>query len=146
MSSPIKTKWIVAAICVLALTASPALAGNKKIMSTRAAKVIAERAIVESIYGLKIRASESVENMVAAQFEGKTESKTSAMLKGVKIEEIVYDPEKDIAKATASVSLPSIENIDGQVINLNNKVFRRVGFATSTPSQAGPPWCRQTLL
>jgi len=115
-----------------------AFAGNKKIMSVRAAKVIAERAIVESVYGLKLRASEEVKDMIAASFKGKAESKTSAKIKGIKIEEVVYDPEKDIAKATASVRLASITNIDGKTIDLKNKIFRRVGFATSTPSQSGP--------
>ena len=51
---------------------------------------------------------------------------------------VVYDAEKDIAKVTAIVSLPSIENIDGEVLDLQGKIFRRVAFATSTPTQAGP--------
>ena len=123
----------IAVVCITGTS----FAGNKRIMSVKAAKVIAERALVESIYGLKLRATESVENMVAASFEGTTESKTKALIKGIRHEEVVYDPETDIATATASVSLPSITNIDGQEIILNNKVFRRVGFATSTPSQAG---------
>ncbi|MBI9083808.1 MAG: hypothetical protein JEZ11_09435 [Desulfobacterales bacterium] len=123
----------------LALTFSAtSWAGNKKIMSIRAAKVLAERALVESVYGLKVRATEEVQDMVAASFVGTTESKTSAMIKGIKFEEVIYDAQKDIAKVTASVSLPSIENIDGNVLDLKGKVFRRVAFATSSPAQAGP--------
>ena len=118
--------------------ATPLLAGNKKIMSIRAAKVLAERALVESIYGLKIRATEQVADMVAASFDGKTESKTSAKIKGISFDEVIYDRQKDIAKVTASVSLPSITNIDGVEMNLHNKVFRRVAFATSTPAMANP--------
>ena len=130
----------VSVLLVVAMLAggSLALAGNKKIMSTRAARVLAERAIVETVYGLKIRSSEEVVDMVAASFVGKTESKTSARIQGIKIEEVVYDAEKDIAKATASVALDELENIDGQVLNLHGKVFRRVAFATSTPANAGP--------
>ena len=126
------------AVITLLCTSYLSEAGNKKIMSTRAAKVLAERALVESIYGLKLRAQEEVQDMVAASFTGTTESKTSATIRGVKFEEVIYDAEKDIARATASISLPSFENIDGQVMDLKNKVFRRVAFATSTPSQAGP--------
>ncbi len=125
-------------VLTLILSLSPSLfAGNKKIMSMQGAKVIAERALVESIYGLKLRATESVVDMVAASFQGSTESKTSAMISGVKFENSTYDAENDIAQVTASVSLESIENIDGIVMKLGNKVFRRVGFATSTPSMAG---------
>ena len=115
-----------------------AWAGNKKIMSTRAARVLAERAIVESIYGLKIRSTEEVVDMVASSFVGKTESKTSADIQGIKIDEVVYDAEKDIAQATASISLDQITNIDGIVVDLKGKIFRRVAFATSTPAHAGP--------
>lgn len=118
--------------------ASYSFAGNKRIMSIRAAKVLAERALIESVYGLKLRATESVENMVAASFEGTTESKTKAMIKGISYIDVVYDEASDIAKVTAEVTLPSITNIDGVEMDLHNKTFRRVGFATSTPSQAGP--------
>ena len=131
-------KYIFMVLTCSLLTMPYAFAGNKKIMTIRAARVIAERAIVESVYGLKLRATEEVKDMIAASFVGKTESKTSAKIKGIKIEEVVYDPEKDIAKATASVQLDSITNIDGKKIDLKNKIFRRVGFATSTPSQSGP--------
>jgi len=125
---------VVAVVC----SASYSFAGNKRIMSIRAAKVLAERALIESVYGLKLRATESVQNMVAASFEGSTESKTKAMIKGIKYTDVVYDEASDIAKVTAEVTLPNIVNIDGEVMDLHNKTFTRVGFATSTPSQAGP--------
>ena len=131
-------KVLFIAVIMTSMLAASGWTGNKKIMSTRAAKVLAERALVESVYGLKVRSTEEVQDLIAASFTGKTESKTSARISGVKFEEVIYDAEKDIAKVTATVQLDSIENIDGQVMDLKNKVFRRVAFATSTPSQAGP--------
>jgi hypothetical protein len=122
----------------LVLAVTPALAGNKRIMSIKAAKVMAERALVESIYGLKLRAEERVEDMVAASFMGNAESKTSASIKGVEFEEVLYDETQDIAQVTASVRMPSITNVDGVTVDLQSKLFRRVGFGTSTPSAAGP--------
>ncbi|NTV13508.1 MAG: hypothetical protein HGA96_06200 [Desulfobulbaceae bacterium] len=122
----------------LAFTCQIAQAGNKKIMTVRAAKIIAERGVVESIYGLKIRSSESVENMIAAGFEGKTEVKTAAEIRGIKIAEVVYDAEKDIAQATATIRLDKLTNIDGQELDFQGKTFSRVGFATSTPAMAAP--------
>ena len=110
----IKKVTIILLVSALLLAAT-AWAGNKKIMSTRAARVLAERAIVESVYGLKIRSTEEVVDMVAASFVGKTESKTSADIQGIQIEEVLYDAEKDIAQATASISIDEITNIDGQV-------------------------------
>ncbi len=114
------------------------LAGSKRIMSVNAAKVIAERALVESIYGLKIKTAESVQDMIAASYTGTSETKTEAQIRGITFDEIVYDAKKDVAKVTASVSLPSITNINGETIDLKGKVFRRVAFATSTPAAAKP--------
>ncbi|MCA1765208.1 MAG: hypothetical protein LC633_03005, partial [Desulfobulbaceae bacterium] len=91
---------VTAILAIVILICAPAaMAGNKKIMTIRAAKIVAERAIVESIYGLKIRSSESVENMIASGFEGKTDTKTQAEIRGIRIDEMSYDAEKDIAKA-----------------------------------------------
>lgn len=129
---------ILPVIMLLVMPVNTMAAGNKRIMSINAAKVLAERSLLESVYGLKVRANESVEDMVAASFVGTAESKTQGQLKGVNYEEIVYDAAKDIAKVTATVSLPSITNINGETIDLKGKVFRRIAVATSTPSAAGP--------
>ncbi len=123
---------------VFLISVVSASAGNKRIMTITAAKVLAERGLIESVYGMKVRSTEEVENMVAAKFVGKTETKAKAFMKGIKFEEVLYDPEKDLAKVTASVRLESITNIDGKTVNLGNKVFKRVAFSTSTPSLAGP--------
>lgn len=134
-----KKKIIILFLAIMApLVFSVSYGGNKKIMSLRAAKVLAERALVESIYGLKIRSTEEVVNMVAANFTGKTETKTSADIRGIQISELIYDAKKDIAKATAKITLDSLTNIDGQPMNLMGKTFTRVAFATSTPGNAGP--------
>lgn len=132
------TRVCLAILSCLLLVATSALAGNKRVMSVKAAKVMAERALVESVYGLKLRAEERVEDMVAASFIGSTESKTAAQIKGIVFEDVVYDTKKDIAQVTASVKVPSITNVDGQTVNFGNKLFRRVGFATSTPKAASP--------
>lgn len=115
-----------------------AFSGNKRIMTVRAAKVLAERALVETIFGLKLRAVEKVEDLVATSFKGTTESKTKALVNGISFEEVVYDPKQDIAKVTAVVQVGKIVTIDGIEIDLGNKTFRRVAFATSTPTNAGP--------
>ena len=76
-----KTIKLFLILTALTLLLTPeAWTGNKKIMTTRASKVLAERALVESIYGLKVRASEEVQDMIAANFTGKTETKTSARI------------------------------------------------------------------
>lgn len=138
MNQNILRSTLLLFVCGCLCFGTEALAGNKRIMSINAGKVLAERALVETVHGLKVKTTEEVVDMVAASFVGRVESKTTAKIKGIKFDEIVYDEEKDIAKVTASVSLESITNVDGDNINLGNKVFKRVAFATSTPKNAAP--------
>jgi hypothetical protein len=125
----------VAAALIVAL-GTPAWAGNKKLMTVNAAKVLAERAIVESVIGLRERATERVENMVAADY--RIDASTAAAIKGIEYEDIVYDPEKDIAKVTAKINVGRVINIIGRDIDYGDRTIRRTAFATSTPSMAGP--------
>lgn len=124
---------LVLSLCVCT---SVAEAGNKKMMTINAAKVVAERAIIESVIGLKVRSDERVEDMVAAHVT--IESKTAAAIKGIEYADIVYDPAKDIAKVTAVIQVGKVQNIIGRRIDYGNALVQRVGFATSTPEMAGP--------
>lgn len=114
----------------------PAIAGNKKLMTIQAGKVLAERAIVESVIGLKIKTTERVENMVAVH--QRIDAKTAANIKGIQYSDIVYDKAKDIAKVTARINLGRVTTIIGKRINWGDKTIERVAFATSTEANAGP--------
>jgi len=113
-------------------------AGNKKMMAIMAAKNDAMRGLTEQVYGLKVRSSEEVKNMTADSYVGKTDSKTSATLSGIKITDVIYDSQQDIARATATMTANEIVNIDGSNVALNGKVFKQVGFGTSSSQNAGP--------
>jgi hypothetical protein len=129
--------FIVLILC-MTLFVPGALAGNKKMMAIMAAKNDAMRGLTEQVYGLKVRSAEEVKNMTADSYVGKTDSKTSATLSGIKITDVVYDSQKDIAKATATMTANEIVNIDGSNVALNGKVFKHVGFGTSSSQNAGP--------
>ncbi|MBK1648803.1 hypothetical protein CKO36_09385 [Rhabdochromatium marinum] len=105
-------------------------------MTVNAAKVIAERAVVESVVGLKIRSRESVEDLVAQ--EVRIDAKTAAAIKGIEYTDILYDPDKDIAQVEASIKLGKVSNIVGKNIDYGGQTIKRFGFATSTPAMAGP--------
>lgn len=115
---------------------SSSFAGNKKLMTVNAAKVIAERAVVESVIGLKVRSSETVEDMIAKEVT--VDAKTAARIKGIEYTDIVYDPSKDIAQVEASIKLGKVNNIVGKNIDFGGRTISRYGFATSTPAMAGP--------
>lgn len=123
------------AIMLVIMTAT-AWAGNKKMMTVNAAKVLAEQAVIESVVGLKIRATDKVENLVATHM--KIEAKTAAEVKGINYTDIVYDPAKDIAKATAELPADRVRNIVGGDIRYGNMVIRRVALASSSPEMVGP--------
>jgi len=129
--------FLVLNVC-LTLLVPNVWAGNKKMMAIMAAKNDAMRGLTEQVYGLKVRSSEEVKNMTADSYVGKTDSKTSATLSGIKITDVIYDSQKDIAKATATMTASEIVNIEGANVALNGKLFKHVGFGTSSPQNAGP--------
>ncbi|MBK5931656.1 hypothetical protein [Halochromatium salexigens] len=133
-----KKKWVllVALAATFVMVSVQGVAGNKKLMTINAAKVIAERAVVESVVGLKVRSRESVEDLIAQ--EVRVDAKTAAAIKGIEYTDIVYDPDKDIARVEASIKLGRVSNIVGKNIDFGGQTIKRFGFATSTPAMAGP--------
>ncbi|HBC87722.1 MAG TPA: hypothetical protein DCZ94_12255 [Lentisphaeria bacterium] len=114
---------------------------NKKLNSINCAKVLAERNIVETVYGIKLRFTEEVNNILEGSFEGSVETKTGKRtIKGIEFEPVKYDAEKDIAQATATLKLKNISDIvDKEKFNIDKfpeKVIKRTAFATSSPDKA----------
>ncbi len=132
---PVAANLLLVAL-IMAVLSMPALAANKKLMTVNAAKVVAQRAIVESVIGLKVRSREQVRDMIAESVE--IDAKTAAAIKGIEFVDIVYDRNKDIAKVTAEIKVGRVSNIIGRNIDYGNRTVKRVGFATSTPAMAPP--------
>ncbi len=114
---------------------------NKKLNSINCAKVLAERNIVETVYGIKLRFTEEVNNILEGSFEGTVETKTGKRtIKGIEFEPVKYDADKDIAQATATLKLKNIADIvDKEKFNIDkfpDKVIKRTAFATSSPDKA----------
>ena len=108
----------------------------KKLNSTNCAKVLAERNIVETVYGVKMRFSEEVSNLLEGTFLGDVETKTGKrQIKGIDFEPVRYDEVNDIAQATATLKLSNIADIVDKEFNIDkfpDKVIKRTAFATST--------------
>ncbi len=128
---------ILLTVIGISLTAA---ADSKKLNSVNCAKVLAERSIVETVYGVKIRFIEEVTNLTDGQFLGTTETKTGQRaIKGIEYVE-KYDPKTDIAQVTAVLKLSRIKDIvDTDKFKLDkfpDKAIRRTAFASSTPENA----------
>lgn len=113
----------------------------KKLNSTQCAKVLAERNIVETVYGVKLRFTEEVSNLLEGTFLGDVETKTGKRsIRGIDFEPVKYDTVNDIAQATATLKLSNIGDIvDREKFNIDkfpDKIIKRTAFATSTPDTA----------
>jgi hypothetical protein len=129
------TLFVVAGTCGFCESA-----GLKKMKSLTCARVLAQRNIVETVYGIKLRFIEEVIDLKDGNFLGTTETKTGKRsIKGITFEE-KYDPKNDIAQVTAVLKLVNIKDIiDTSRFNLDKnpeKEIKRVAFASSTPAVA----------
>jgi len=125
----------LSAVCVYAVNP------QNKLNSINSAKILAERNIVETVYGIKLRYKEEVTNILEGNFQGSTETKTGKRkIVGIEFESITYDPDKDIAMATATLKLSRLGNIvDKKKFNIDknpDKIIKRVAFASSNPENA----------
>jgi len=127
--------------CMLPAADAPMSPSAKKLNSVNCAKVLAERNVVETVYGVKLRFTEEVNNLLEGSFQGNVETKTGKRaIKGIEFEPVKYDAEKDIAQATATLKLSNIADlVDKEKFNIDkfpDKIIRRTAFATSTPDKA----------
>ena len=90
---------------LLGLVSAPSgWAGNDRLMAIKQAEIVACRALVESVYGVKVRTTSEVKDLVNGIFEGSADTKTVGTLRGYKLDK-VFDEEKGVAKVTASITL-----------------------------------------
>lgn len=127
-------------LMALFLSVASVHADSKKLNSINCARVLAERSIVETVYGVKLRFLEEVTNLSEGNFLGTTETKTGKRaIKGIEFIE-KYDPATDIAQVTAVLKLKRIADIvDTEKFQLDkfpDKSIRRTAFASSTPANA----------
>ncbi len=111
------------------VSASPARAGNDSLMAIKQAELVACRALVESVYGVKVRSSSEVKDLVNGIFEGSAETKTMGTLRGYKLDK-VFDEEKGVAKVTATITLKQVSELTGMSFPNPDKEIRRIGFST----------------
>lgn len=112
-----------------------AQASQKKLMTVRTAKLMAERAVAESVFGVKVKSEEQVVDMLKKHFFTSGEVHTKVDVAGIQIDSVEYDTEKDVCKATASLTMADVSRQTGIQFPVPEKKLVRVGFATSTTKQ-----------
>lgn len=118
------------------VSALPVWAGNDRLMAIKQAEIVACRAVVESVYGVKVRTSSEVKDLVNGIFEGSADTKTVGTLRGYKLDK-VFDEEKGVAKVTATITLKQVSDLTGMTFPNPDKEIRRIGFSTVRAEMKG---------
>lgn len=122
---------------LLGLVSAPSgWAGNDRLMAIKQAEIVACRALVESVYGVKVRTTSEVKDLVNGIFEGSADTKTVGTLRGYKLDK-VFDEEKGVAKVTASITLKQVADLTGMTFPNPDKEIRRIGFSTVRAEMKG---------
>ncbi len=122
--------FILAAL--LLCCALPAMAGNKKLMTIEMAKQDLKRNLMESVVGYKVK--KEGEFGLTEDPNLKVDSKAHALIKGVQVDECVYDPGKDIAICYGHMDLADVINVLGEYNYYQNVTIKHVGLGTTNPA------------
>uniref|UniRef100_A0A7C4AG26 Penicillin-binding protein activator LpoB n=1 Tax=Fundidesulfovibrio putealis TaxID=270496 RepID=A0A7C4AG26_9BACT len=122
---------------LLAAFAGQALAqGNKQLMSERMAQQDLKRNIVEAVIGYKVKSESEFGLTEDAQY--RVDSKAAAVIKGIKIDKMIYDRQKDVALCFGHIELGDVVNVLGERISFKNVRVEGFGFGTMTEASRPP--------
>ncbi len=121
------TAWLLPAL---------ALAGNRQLMSEKMAEQDMKRAIMESVIGYKVRSESRLGLTEDPSY--KVETKAAAVIKGIKVDKMIYDKEKDIALCFGHIDLGDVVNVVGDLVRFQGVTVEGFGFGTMTDA-ARPP-------
>jgi len=124
-------------VMFLAFT-SLAQAGNKQLMSQKMAENDLKRNLVEAVIGYKVKGESQTGLTEDASYDVKT--KSAAIIRGIKIDKMVYDSKKDVAVCFGHVDLGDVKNILGDRASFKN--VRVEGFGTGTMTETSRPALR----
>lgn len=123
-------KIVIATPLLVLLMACAALAGNRQLMSEKMAVQDLKRNIMESVIGFKVK-SEGRFGLTEDP-NLREESKAAAVLKGVIVDKMIYDKEKDIALAFGHIDLGTIINVVGELRRFKGVRVENFGFGTTS--------------
>jgi len=116
--------------------AALAAGGNKQLMSEKMATTDLKRNIMESVIGYKVKSETQAGLTEDASYDVKT--KAAAVLKGIKVDKMIYDREKDVALCFGHIDLGDIKNVLGERIAFKNVRVEGMGLGTVTEASRPP--------
>ncbi len=133
-----KTLLVMLTVAGVFLLFQPALlaGGNKELMSEKMAKQDLKRNLMEMVIGYRVLSNSDFGLTQEAKYQIK--EKAAALIKGIKIDELIYDRDKDIAFCMGHIDLGEVLTAAGDVKRYRNVTVHSIGFGTMTPA-AKPP-------
>ncbi len=131
-----KRAGILATAVILVFAAQAALAGNKQLMSEKMAEQDLKRNIVEAVIGYKVKSESRLGLTEDPSY--KAETKAAAVIKGIKIDKMIYDKEKDIALCFGHIELGDVVNVVGDLVRFKGVTVEGFGFGTMTQASRPP--------
>ena len=112
--------------------------GNKQLMSERMAQQDLKRNLVEAVIGYKVKSETEFGLTEDARYQADT--KAAAVIKGIKVDKMIYDREKDVALCFGHIELKDVVNVLGERVSF--KDVRVEGFGFGTMTEASRPALR----
>ncbi|GFK93692.1 hypothetical protein NNJEOMEG_01526 [Fundidesulfovibrio magnetotacticus] len=125
-----------ALLVFLAFAAQALAQGNRQLMSQKMAEQDMKRQLVEAVVGFKVKSEGEFGLTEDAQY--KVDTKAAAVIKGIKVDKMVYDKEKDIALCYGHIELGRIKNITGLTFQFKNVKVQSFGFGSMTEASRVP--------
>jgi hypothetical protein len=111
-------------------------AGNRQLMSEKMAEQDLKRNIVEMVIGYKVKSEGQFGLTEEAAY--RIQEKAGALIKGIHVEKMIYDKDKDIAFCTGYIDLGDVINVAGERMSFKNVRVHAYGFGTMTPESKPP--------
>lgn len=121
---------VTLALLLTVFAAGAQAQGNKQLMSERMAQQDLKRNLVEAVIGFKVKSETEFGLTEDAKYQADT--KAAAVIKGIKIDKMIYDREKDVALCFGHIELKDVVNVLGERISFKDVRVEGFGFGTMT--------------
>jgi hypothetical protein len=127
--------WL-SVFAVVILLGNDGLAGNRQLMSEKAAKADMTRNLMESVIGYKVLSK--FRGGLTQQAFYQIAEKAGARIKGIHVESMIYDEDKDIAFCIGYIDLGDVTTVARERISFEDVRVRAYGFGTMTEASKPP--------
>lgn len=122
---------------VLALCGQALAQGNKQLMSEKMAVQDMKRMIIETIIGYKVKSQGEFGLTEDSRYQA--DVKAQAVIKDIKVKQVIYDKAKDIALAVGYIDLNGeVMNVLGEKLSFKDVRVEGFGFGTMTEASRPP--------